>query len=296
MDDFYSILGVPRDAPEKEIKQAYRRLARQYHPDVNPDNKEAEEHFKRINEAHEVLSDADKRRKYDKYGEDWKHADQHDRARASADSHFTSRFSEGSYPSFASDFSGVPTHDLFEELLAGMGGLGRPRMDYAVEVTLQEAYKGATRYLEIASPGPGVPPRRLEVKIPPGVDTGSRVHLPTGDGRRQDIYLNVTVRPHARFRRSGADLHTEVEVPLVDAVLGGDVPVSTLTGRVMLTVPPETQNGQSIRLSSQGMPRLDSPAVRGDLYATVKVVVPNGLDEGERRLFEELRALLAARR
>ena len=302
MEDYYAILGIPRTSSDKEIKQAYRKLARQYHPDVNPGDKEAEGKFKRINEAHEVLSDPEKRRKYDKYGERWKHADEIEKAQANRGSNFSHSFSDGDVASFSFDFDGVHTGGLFDELFSGAGRrsgfrdrpVGYASAKYPVDVSLEEAFSGVTRYLEIAAAN--VPPRRLEVKIPPGVDTGSRVHISAGNGHQQDIYLEVTVGTSSRFRRAGADLYTDVEVPLFDAMLGGEVAVPTIKGRVMLTIPPETQNGQSLRLAGQGMPHLNSPEVRGDLYAIVKVMLPKDLSDEEKQLFQEIKERRAARR
>jgi len=284
--DYYAILGVRRDATDKEIRQAYRRLARLYHPDVNPGDKAAEAKFKEINEAYEVLSDPEKRRKYDLYGDQWQYADQFEAMRRQ----------QGGRPfeGRAFDLGDLGFGDLgriFEDLFAGWGpfaGRGRD-LEQTVEVTLEEAYRGATRLLQMSDG------RRLEVKIPPGVDNGSRVRLageglPGPGGRRGDLYLIIKVLPHERFERKGDDLYTEVAVPLVDAVLGGEVEVPTLKGsRIMLTIPPLTQNGKVFRLAGLGMPRRNGG--HGDLYAKVKVVLPDKLSERERELFQELRAL-----
>jgi DnaJ-class molecular chaperone len=288
--NYYDVLGVPKGANEKEVRQAYRRLARQHHPDVNAGDRSAEERFKQINEAYSVLSDPEKRRKYDRYGDNWRQADQMGEAEAQARRRGNSRWSSTGGRE-ASSGSGGGSDDLFDQLFQNMGqDPPHTASEHLVEITLEEADRGTTRLLE--PPGG----RRLEVKIPPGVDSGSRVHLPRGGGRQGDIYLVVSVQPHPQFRRQARDLYCEVPVSLEDAVLGGEVTVPTLRGRVSLAIPPETQNGQRFRLAGQGMPTLDQPDLRGDLYATVSVKLPTSLTAQQRALFQQLKELRAPRR
>ncbi|TAK33535.1 MAG: J domain-containing protein [Chloroflexota bacterium] len=307
--DYYAILGVKRDATEKEIKQAYRKLARKLHPDVNPGNKAAESKFKEINEAYEVLSDPEKRKKYDQFGANWQHADQ-----------FTSQGYRGGAPGgfgghradtgpYGADMGGGfgGLGDIFEELLrGGRGGrAGRqpfPRrgedIEYPIEISLEEAYSGGTRLIDVSAPQPDgqTRQRRLEVKIPPGVTTGSRVRI-AGEGQpgiaggpRGDLYLLINVRPHPLFERKGDDLHVEVPVSYLDAILGGEVEVPTLKGKLALKIPAGTQNGKVFRLSGQGMPKLGSQ-LKGDLYAKVRAVLPTTLSPEEKQLFERMRDL-----
>lgn len=318
--DYYAILGVDRSAPEKEVKQAYRRLARKYHPDVNPGDKSAEAKFKEINEAYEVLSDSEKRRKYDRFGDQWQYAEQFAKAGQGAQWDFNR---EGTYTTF--DFGDLgDLGDVFGNIFQGFGGgsgtarrSARARsMEHPVEVTLEEAYHGAKRILQLQAEEPcsvcrGIGrvgrarcstcggagrllrPKRLEVKIPAGVGDGSKVRIAGQggqgyDGSKGDLYLVVKVLPHQVFERKGDDLHVEVPVSLVAAMLGGEVGVPTLKGKVALKVPPETQNGKVFRLASQGMPHLNDSS-RGDLFAKVKVVLPTKLTQQERQLFEQLR-------
>ena len=303
MSSYYNILGVPKEASEADIRKAYRRLARKHHPDVNSDDKAAEERFKEINEAYQVLSDPEKRRKYDRYGDNWKHADRIEEAqgtqRGQPSTWSTGWMEEGPYARRTStdDTIGSSFGDIFEEFLSGQGrGFYPSTVEQQVAVTLEEAYKGATRYVEVPAVSEPGASRRLEVKIPPGVDNGSRVHIPYGEGRQQDLYLRIVVLPHPRFQREGNGLRTEIEVDLVDAVLGGEVAVITFKGKVALKVPAETQNGQTFRLAGQGMPRLNNPKAHGDLLVKVKVVLPKELSEEERRIFQQLKELRTVRR
>ena len=290
MASYYDILGVPKTATDADIRKAYRRLARQHHPDVNPNNAEAEAKFKEVNEAYQVLSDGESRKKYDVYGERWKYADHFQQAGDPAGP-FVWR---STWTGDGSVFDGMGP-DLFDGLFGGRNrGFASVKVEHPVSVTLEEAYAGTTRLLGVPSASGGT--QKLEVKIPPGVDTGSWVNVAYDNGRSGGIRLKVTALPHSRFRREGANLWGEVDVPMLDAVLGGSVSVGTLRGRVELTIPPETQNGQTFRLGGRGMPHLNDPTRFGDLFVKARVIVPKGLSEEERGLFQQLRDLRSARR
>ncbi len=294
--DYYKVLGVDRNADQKEIRKAYRRLARQYHPDVNPGDRSAQERFKEINEAYQVLSDPEKRQKYNRLGTSWREWQRMGGG--------PSGFDWGGW------FTGQPerVHVQYGDPLGGLGGFsdffqaifgGTPKSswrttprrgrDYEqeVEITLEEAFRGTTRVLSKDG-------RRLEVRIPPGVGSGSRIRM-AGEGghggAKGDLYLRIKVAPHSRFRRKGVDLQVEVPLDLYTAVLGGEVRVPTLRGDIMLKIPPETQSGKTFRLKGRGMPNLKDPQKRGDLYAKVKVRLPQKLTPRERELFEELKRL-----
>ena len=290
MADYYNILDVPRTADEKEIRQAYRRLARQHHPDVNPGDDDAAERFKSINNAYEVLSDADKRAKYDRYGENWQRADQFEQQRG-AGSGFSQFFRSGdSGNGGRGGFSFTSDGGSLADLLGGFSGFGGARepqraalTDVRVDITLEEADRGTTRLVNV----PGG--RRLEVTIPAGIADGGRVHVAAGNSSGAEFNLLVSVLPHRQFERQGADLYTTVDVPLTDAVLGGSVTVNTLRSQIELTLPPETQNGRRFRLAGQGISHLREPDRRGTLFATVNVVLPTNLTEKQRTLFEQLR-------
>jgi curved DNA-binding protein len=296
--DYYAILGTEPKASEKEVRQAYRRLARQHHPDVNPGDKAAENKFKEINEAYEVLSDSEKRKKYDRFGENWKYADQLSQGGSTGDG--SSIWSFGSGSPFGRGSNG------FEDQLGSILGehrfghtvtstRRRARREHRVEVTLAEAFSGTTRVIQVAA-APNGGGRRLEVTIPPGVDNGSHIRVRSeGVNSEDELYLITSVKPDARFQRRGEDLYTHVDVPLLDAVLGGEVEAPTIEEKVALKVPPETQNGRSFRLSGKGMPRLSSPQTRGSLYVILQVRIPSHLTERERELFRELKTLQSHR-
>jgi DnaJ-class molecular chaperone len=320
--DYYKTLGVPRTATEKEIKAAYRKLARKHHPDVNKNDAKAEARFKEINEANEVLSDPAKRQRYDQLGSDW------------------SSYRPGPGPSAGSGVSGGYTVDLggedfggfsdffrtifgggfggaaggpgggrtpggagggagyggFEEVFRQQQGGAIPGQDVEtpVDLTLDEVLRGTTRTLQI---GDGARSRRVEVKIPPGVRDGSRVRVAGEGGQgarggpRGDLYLRVKTIPHPLFERKGEDLQVPVTVPLTTAVLGGEVTVPTLDGPVGIKVPPGSRPGRVFRLRNHGLPRLEPGGGRGDVLATLGVDLPAKVGDRERELFEELRKL-----
>ncbi|MEJ2569085.1 MAG: J domain-containing protein [Anaerolineales bacterium] len=310
--DYYKILGVKKDASEDDIKKAFRKLARKHHPDLNPGDASAAERFKEINEAYEVLSDPEKREKYDRFGSQWKQyqqaggrAEDFDWGRWTAQPGgqrvYTRQVSpeefEGMFGGGLGGFS-----DFFETLFGGAGRAGsgsfrqreyapRPRqgrdIEYPVRIQLEEAFRGTTRIIEWEDG------RRIEAKIPPGVRTGSRVRLsgqgqPGANGARPgDLYVRVEVEPHSRFQRQGDDLKMIVPVDLYTALLGGEVRVSGIDRSVDLTIPPETQNGKAFRLKNLGMPTLGNPQRRGDLYVTVEVELPKNLSRKEKELVRE---------
>ena len=303
--DYYEVLGVARTASDKEIRNAYRKLARQFHPDLNPNDKAAERRFKEISEAYEVLSDQEQRRKFDRGELDWQQREAAERYAASA-ANFGGFRTAPTETVYDFDFAGGDADgfgDLFEQLLGGVrtrsGRTAGPRRgrdrEYPVSVSLEEAISGATRTIQIQQPGGKT--QTLEVKIPAGVAEGSRVRIAgkggsgVNGGPPGDLLLVVNLLPDSRFERIGDDLRTVIEVPLYQAVLGGEVFVPTPRGtRLALKLPPETQNGQRFRLAGQGLPRAAGGS-RGDLYAEIKVVLPTRLNERERELFAELAAI-----
>jgi curved DNA-binding protein len=317
--DYYKILGVKKDASEKEIRQAFRKLARQHHPDVNPNNKAAEEKFKEINEANEVLSDPEKRKKYDEMSAYYQQYGQWPGATGSAGADGYSGYGGfGGTEGGRYEYGTINEDDLrdmfgdqsgfsdFFETLFGSAATGRTQtagrrqqratrgqdVESAIDVTLKEAYKGATRTFELTEADGTT--RRLEVKIPAGVNEGSRIRIAgqgiQGSAGRGDLYLVVHILPDPHFTREGNDIRTRIDVPLAVAILGGETQVPTPDGRrLLLRIPPETANGKAFRLRGQGMPQPGQPDnrdTRGDLYAEVNVLLPKNLTEEQRRLFE----------
>ena len=297
--DFYQTLGISRTASDKDIKQAYRKLARKYHPDVNPGNKSAEEKFKEINNAYEVLSDPEKRKKYDQFGDKWQYADQFAGAQGNpfgGASGFRNAGGNNSSYQYVDMSDMGDLGELLKGFTGGFGGRGRtsrPRqgrdIDTSTDITLEEAYNGTTRLIQDTSG------HRIEVKIPAGVKNGQRIKVAgkgepgLASGPSGDLYLAVSILEHPVFHLTGNDIHVEIPVPLADAILGGEASVPTPKGKnLTLKIPAETQNGKVFRLAGQGMPEVGNDT-RGDLFAKVKVILPENLSDYEKELFKQLK-------
>jgi len=296
--DYYQVLGVNRKASEEEIRKAFRKLALKYHPDRNPGDKQAEERFKEINEAYEVLSDSQKRSRYDQLGDSYSRWQQSGGAPGNFNwepwftqtpggarpENFEDIF--GSFSDFFyTIFGGMPTGTTRRSRTGGRTVTRRPAFEQPVTISLPEAYKGCERVLQMEN-------QRIQVKIPAGARTGTKVRVPTGTGAESaDLFLVIDVSKDARYERKGDDLYTEATSDLFTAVLGGQIHVDTPSGKVMLTIPAGTQPGQTFRLAGRGMPHLRDPKHYGDLYVRLKVQLPRQLNEHQRKLFEDLRAL-----
>ena len=323
--DYYATLGVTKASTDKEIKQAFRKLARKHHPDVNPGDKQAETRFKEINEAYEVLGDPAKRKKYDELGANWR---MYEQAEAQGGPNpFAGRWNVnmggggggsagGGFRTMTQEeMEGLfgdahPFSDFFTTFFGGgepggadtrrgSRGRGRPRagrdVEHEIELTLEDAYQGVTRRLSLKQNGHA---RTVDVRIPAGVGEGSRVRVPgegehgAGGASAGDLYLRVRLGPHPEFERKGRDLYVKVPLPVATAVLGGEADVRTLTDKpVRLRVPPLTQNGQVFRLKGYGMPKVGHPEEKGDLYARVEVQLPTELSPAEREHYEALAKL-----
>jgi curved DNA-binding protein len=306
--DYYEVLGVQPDAEKKVIKQTYRQLARKYHPDVNPGNKEAEEKFKTINEAYQVLSDEEKRTKYDELRAQYKRWQQAGGRQQDFDwQNWSAQPGQGVRVQYASPEdledlfgSASPYSDFFNNIFgqarrrgrgSGRGTASSPRrgrdIEYEVDLTLEEAYHGTDRLLEIDG-------HRIQAVIPPGVRTGSRVRLSGqgepghNNGPAGDLYLIVHILPNETFEREGNDLHIDVPVDIFTAIAGGETRILTLERPLILKIPPRTNARRSFRLRGKGMPHLGDPKTHGDLFALVRLVLPDTLTDEEVKSIREL--------
>jgi curved DNA-binding protein len=318
--DYYSTLGVAKTATAKEIKAAFRKLARKFHPDVNPGDKASESKFKEINEAYEVLGDPDKRKKYDELGANWR---MYEQAGAQGGGNpfaggggwnvnMGGSGAQGGFRTMTQDemdemFGGEsPFSDFFTTFFGGGGSRegartrGRSRqqagrdVEHEIDLSLEDAYHGTMRRLAMTHDGQA---RTVDVRIPPGVGDGSRVRVAgegehgTGGANSGDLYLRIRLAPHPVFERKGRDLYIKVSLPVTTAVLGGEAEVQTLTGKpARLRIPPLTQNGQVFRLKGYGMPAVGKAEdkEKGDLYARVEVQLPTQLTDDERKHYEAL--------
>ena len=284
--DYYKILGVGRNASQDEIRKAYRKLAMQLHPDRNPGNKQAEEKFKDINEAYQVLNDPQKRARYDQLGSAYSNWQQ--RGGTPNDFDWSQWFGNNAGGGTRVEYGDASDlfSDFFSNIFGGMGNTrttrGRAASAYEepVEITLKEAYEGTTRQVHANG-------RNVQVRIPAGVRTGSKVRAPGAGPNGQDLYLVIDVAEDERFERQGNDLHTTATVSVFTAILGGEAEVETMTGKVKLSIPPGTQPEQVFRLAGRGMPQVKSQNSKGDLFVRLKVQIPRYLSPKQRELLEE---------
>lgn len=287
--DYYKILELPKTATEADIKKAYRKLARKYHPDVNPNDKNAERKFKEINEANEVLSNAENRKKYDKYGKDWKHADEFEK------SGYNQQQSAGRQQQ-SSEFSG-DFSDFFESMFGNTGGNARRETKYrgqdlnaSLRLSLKDVYQTQKQTLTVNN-------KNIRITIPAGVENGQVIKIAghgtpgANGGPNGDLYITFSISDDPNFKRDGNNLHTNYNLDLYTAVLGGEIVVPTFDGKVKLKVPPETQTGTKVKLRGKGFPIYKREGQFGDLYITYTIKTPVNLTQKEKELFTELSKL-----
>ena len=292
--DYYQVLGVNKNATEEEIKKAYRKLARKYHPDLNPNDKEANKKFQQINEANEVLSDPEKRKKYDQYGKDWKHAEEFEKAKQSRQQWAGANTGAEGFSGFSGGFDEEGFSDFFQSMF-GSGGRRRASQakfrgeDYNAELhlSLKDAYKTHQQILKVND-------KNIRIKIPAGVENGQIIKLKghggpgINGGPNGDLYITFVIADDANFKRLGNDLYTTVDLDLYTAVLGGEIMIDAMDGKVKLKVKPETQNSTVTRLKEKGFPVYKKEGSFGDLYITYSIKIPTHLTEKQKELFREL--------
>lgn len=291
--DYYKILGIPKTATESDIKTAYRKLARKYHPDLNPNDETAKRKFQQANEANEVLSDPEKRKKYDKYGKDWEHAEAFEKANQQQNQFKRRAGSAQSAQDFSGDFSG-DFSDFFESMYGKAAGnrYGQTKfrgqdINAELHLDLKDVYKTQAQTLTVNG-------KNIRLTIPAGVENGQIIKIAghgtpgVNGGPNGDLYLTFSIADHPVFKREGSNLYTNVDLDLYTAVLGGDLLVDTFDGKVKLKVAPETQSGTKVKLKGKGFPVYKSEGKFGDLYVTYHLKLPTNLSEKEKSLFVEL--------
>jgi curved DNA-binding protein len=293
--DYYKILGVNKNASEKDIKNAYRKLARKYHPDLNPNDKEAHKRFQELNEANEVLSDPENRKKYDQYGENWKHAEEYEKARQQQETNWNSGGETFSGYDFGGKSTGGDFSDFFESMFGGSGRRSQSRQakfrgeDFRAELhlNLRDAYKTHKQTLTVNG-------KNIRITIPAGIENGQTIKISghggpgVNGGPNGDLYITFHIDPDPQFKRDGNDLYTTTDLDLYTAVLGGEITIDTLDSKVKLKVKPETQNGTKVKLKGKGFPVYKKEGEFGDLYVTYSVKIPTNLTEKQKELFREL--------
>lgn len=294
--DYYKILGIDKSATEAEVKKAYRKLARKYHPDLNPNDKEAEQKFKEVNEANEVLSHPENRKKYDQYGEDWKHSEEFEKSRQQQQSRRGTQ--QGDFGGFGGFSGGGDFSDFFESMFGGRSSGGRSRTaaakgsDFNAELhlNLKDVYTTHKRELTING-------KKIRLTIPAGVENGQIIKISgmggegLNGGPKGDLYLTFTIENNTKFKLEKHNLYSTVDLDLYSAILGGEITVDTFDGKVKLKVMPATQNGTKVKLKGKGFPVYKKEGHFGDLYITYQIVIPTNLSEKEKELFEELAKL-----
>lgn len=294
--DYYQVLGVDKKASTEEIKKAYRKFARKYHPDLNPNDSEAERNFKRVNEANEVLSDPEKRKKYDEYGKDWQHADEFEKAKRSRSQHTRQQTNSG-YTYSGAGGSAQDFSDFFESMFGGTGsgfssGGQRVRFrgqDYNAELQLSLMDVFTTKQQTLTVNG-----KNIRLTIPAGIEDGQTIKIkghggPGAEGGPSgDLYITFSIVNDTAFKRDGDNLYKTVEVPLIKAVLGGEIQVDTLTGKVKLKIASGTDNGTKVKLKGKGFPKYKQEGKYGDLFLTYTVKIPKNLSAEQKSLFESL--------
>lgn len=292
--DYYKILGIPKTATEKEIKNAYRKLARKYHPDLNPDNKEAEVKFKEINEANEVLSDASKRKKFDKYGKDWEHGEQFEQAQRNRQRNTQQQSRQQGFDN--DDYS-----DFFESMFGGERGSYSKRrspqfkgqdFNAALHLNLKDVYTTQKQVLTVNE-------KKIRLTIPAGVENGQVIKIKgkggpgVNSGPNGDLYIKFVIDNNTQFKRIGNNLYLTVDLDLYTAILGGEITVDTLSGKVKLKIKPETSNDSKVKLKGKGFPVYKKEGQFGDLIITYHISIPTNLSEKEINLFKELQKIKA---